>query len=147
VFIKAVATGLGVGYLPLCPGTYGTLLAVGLYFPFSRLRPSLMILLLMALFCAGVWTAHQGELLWNQKDPGRVVIDEIVGYLITMGFLPFGLKCAVAGFFLFRAFDILKPFPIRRIEHIHGGFGIMLDDVVAGIYAAVLLRVFLRIAG
>jgi len=147
VFIKAVATGLGVGYLPLCPGTYGTLLAVGLYFLFSRLRPSLVILLLMALFFLGVWTAQQGELLWHQKDPGRVVIDEIVGYLITMGFVPFGLKGAAAGFFLFRAFDILKPFPIRRIERIHGGLGIMLDDAVAGVYAAILLRVFLRIGG
>ncbi|MGA1844172.1 MAG: phosphatidylglycerophosphatase A [bacterium] len=145
--MKAVDTGLGVGYLPLCPGTFGTLLAVGLYFLLSRLKPPFLILVIMALFFLGAWSASQGELLWQQKDPGKVVIDEIVGYLITVCLVPFDLKGAAAGFILFRLFDILKPFPIRKIEGIRGGWGIMLDDAVAGVYAAILLRVLWGIIG
>ena len=93
----------------------------------------------------GVWISNQAEVIWKKKDPGEVIIDEIVGYLITMGLLPFNLIKATAGFLLFRVFDILKPFPIRRIERIGGGWGIMLDDLVAGFYAAFILRVLFRI--
>ena len=85
------------------------------------------------------------EVGWEKKDPGEVVIDEIVGYLITMGLIPFNLIKAIVGFFLFRVFDILKPFPIKRIEQIGGGWGIMLDDVIAGLYAALILRILFNI--
>jgi phosphatidylglycerophosphatase A len=93
----------------------------------------------------GVWISQQAEVIWEKKDPGEVIIDEIVGYLITMGFIPFNFIKAIAGFLLFRMFDILKPFPIRRIERIQGGWGIMLDDAIAGFYAAIILRILFRI--
>jgi phosphatidylglycerophosphatase A len=89
----------------------------------------------------GVWISNYAEIIWKQNDPGEVIIDEIAGYLIKMGLLPFNLIKAAVGFLLFRIFDILKPFPIRNIERIRGGWGIMLDDVMAGLYAALILRI------
>ncbi|MGA1791863.1 MAG: phosphatidylglycerophosphatase A [bacterium] len=141
--MKILATGLGVGYLPICPGTFGSFAAIGVYALIIKWNIPLQVGIILAIFLLGVWVAHQAEILWGRKDPGPVVIDEIVGYLITMGFIPFSTVKAVLGFFLFRAFDILKPFPIRRLEGIPGGWGIMTDDVLAGLYAAIVLRALL----
>ena len=141
--MKCLATGFGVGYLPICPGTFGSLAAIGVYALIIKLNILLQAGIILAIFLLGVWAANHAEIVWGRKDPGPVVIDEIVGYLITMLFIPFSLVKAVLGFFLFRAFDILKPFPIRRLERIPGGWGIMTDDVLAGLYAAIILRVLL----
>ncbi len=89
--------------------------------------------------------SKQAEVVWDKKDPGEVVIDEIVGYLITMGLIPLHLIKVIVGFILFRVFDIFKPFPIKRLERIGGGWGIMLDDAIAGLYAALILRILFKI--
>lgn len=134
-----------MGYLPLCPGTFASLAAIGVYALLVKLIPPYQLGIIILLFLFGVWTSRQAEILWEKKDPGEVVIDEIVGYLITMGLVPFSLIKAIVGFFLFRVFDILKPFPIKRLERSQGGWGIMLDDVMAGLYASLILRIIFRI--
>ncbi|MGA1865240.1 MAG: phosphatidylglycerophosphatase A [bacterium] len=140
-----LTTGFGLGYLPVCPGSFGTLEAIGVYFLLLKLSPPFHLGIIIFVFLLGVWISNQAEVIWKKKDPGEIIIDEIVGYLITMGLLPFSLIKAIAGFLLFRIFDIFKPFPIRRIERIGGGWGIMLDDAIAGLYAALILRVLFRI--
>ncbi|MGA1842680.1 MAG: phosphatidylglycerophosphatase A [bacterium] len=140
-----MATGLGLGYLPICPGSFGSFGAIGVYFLLLKLTPPFHLGIIILVFLLGVLISKQAEVVWKKKDPKEVVIDEIVGYLITMGLLPFNLIKAPAGFLLFRMFDILKPFPIRRIERIEGGWGIMLDDAIAGLYAALILRLLFRI--
>lgn len=140
-----LASCFGVGYLPVCPGTFASLAAIGLYALLGQLNLFVQIVCVCVVFLIGVHTASQAETVLNQKDPSQVVIDEVVGYLITMGFLPFNLIAALIGFFLFRFFDILKPFPVRRFEKIPGGWGIMLDDTIAGIYASLSLRLILMI--
>lgn len=115
-----------------------------MYVLLLKLSPPFQIGIIILLFLAGVWISRQAEVIWEEKDPGRVIIDEIVGYLITMGLVPFSFIKAIAGFFLFRVFDILKPFPIRRFERIQGGWGIMLDDAIAGLYATLILRIIFR---
>ncbi len=142
----AVSTLGPIGWLPKAPGTWGSLAAV-VAAPFIFLPFSLQIRLwiLAALFVLGGLAAHRAEKILGQKDPGCVVIDEVLGQWVC--FLPFAFRFAsvnfwhlAIGFALFRAFDILKPWPIRRSETwLPGGFGIMLDDVIAGILAALCL--------
>ena len=157
----AVAT-CGVGFLPVAPGTWGSLVGVGLFLaanaaavavydlaaasgwePLSitALQTTAVLVLLVALTITGIWAASRTETVTGRKDPGIVVIDEVVGQLITYAFVtsfagPFTI---VAGFILFRCFDIWKPYPIRRLEALESGLGIMADDVLAGFYAATLL--------
>lgn len=139
--IQLIACGLGTGAMPVAPGTFGTLAAIPLYLLFTHLSVSMYVACLLALFVLGVWLcAYTARALGTHDHPG-IVWDEIVGYLITMTSVPFDWKWILAGFFLFRFFDIVKPWPIRWLdERIPGGFGIMLDDVLAGIYAAICLQ-------
>ena len=138
-----IATGFYSGYLPFAPGTWGS--AVGLllyYFLFSRLSTGMYCLVIAALLIVGIFAAGSAEKIINNKDPGPVVIDEIVGMLITLIAAPSNHSMRVLGFLLFRFFDIVKPFPIRWLDtKIQGGVGIMLDDVVAGIYSFLVLQV------
>lgn len=143
--VKILATGFGLGYLPVCPGSFGSLAAIGIYFLLLKLSPPFHLGIIIFFFLLGVWISCKAEVILEKKDPGEVIIDEIIGYLITMGLIPFNLIKAIAGFLLFRLFDILKPFPIRRAERIQGGWGIMLDDAIAGLYAALILRILFRI--
>ena len=83
--------------------------------------------------------------IYKNKDPGQIVIDEVCGYLFTMILIPFGWVNVIAGFFLFRALDILKPYPIRKLEKLRDGYGVVLDDVLAGIYANILMQIFIRV--
>lgn len=163
----AVAT-CGVGLLPLAPGTWGSLVGVGLYLaaraasvqafiyaeahgwsmpPLESLQTTLVLLLLIVMTIAGVWAATRCESLLSRKDPGAVVIDEVIGQILTFVFLPVnaGAWAIVAGFVAFRLFDIWKPYPIRRLEALEAGLGIMADDVLAGIYAATLLSLLTTI--
>jgi phosphatidylglycerophosphatase A len=141
-----IATGLGLGYLPKAPGTWGSLLGVALTLAAS-LSPSflpLLIALVLVVAAAGVWAAGRVSVYLGKEDPQIVVIDEVAGQLITLLAIagvsgPANWKYLLAGFLLFRLFDIWKPFPIRRAESLPGGLGIMADDWLAGIYAAVLL--------
>jgi phosphatidylglycerophosphatase A len=146
-FIPLVlATALGAGYAPIAPGTWGS--AVGLLLWFA-LPSSVWIqaLAIVAVAVAGVWSGGVAERHFGRTDPGEVVIDEVAGMLVTLFLNPVSWWGAVAGFLLFRAADIVKPFPARRLEGLHGGFGIMADDVMAGIYANLALRLCIWLFG
>jgi len=146
---QAVATGGYVGYAPFAQGTFGSLLVVAAYyivygvFSFNFVTVSLAVVILAAvLYFAGVWASGVCEKVWGH-DPGRVVIDEIVGMLVTLAFVPLSGATVWLGFFLFRVFDIFKPPPVRTVEICRGGWGVMNDDVMAGIYANISLRIIL----
>jgi len=138
-----IATGFGAGYLPKAPGTWGSLLALPLHFFLSQLTPNHYALALGGIFFLGVITAGQAEKILDRKDPGVIVIDEVIGMLITLIGAPDNPLVWLAGFLIFRFFDIVKPYPIRLIDQrINGGMGIVLDDVLAGIYSCIVLQIF-----
>jgi phosphatidylglycerophosphatase A len=157
----AVAT-FGVGYLPLAPGTWGSAVGVGIYLLLHRaselvhafaaqhawrfttlegFHVSLLLLLIAALSLCGIRAATRMEKLLGRKDPGLVVVDEVAGQLMAFLFVPFNAApwMIVTGFLAFRLFDIWKPYPIRRLEALESGLGIMADDLLAGAYAGVLM--------
>ncbi len=139
--IKILATGFGVGYSPIAPGTAGTLVAIPVYYFLSENPSPLYEITLIGFFFLSVWISENAEAFFGKKDDPRIVIDEVMGFLITMLWLPKAILFIILGFFLFRFFDILKPFPIRQWERkIKGGFGVVLDDVMAGIYANIILH-------
>jgi phosphatidylglycerophosphatase A len=140
----ALATALGAGYAPVAPGTWGSAVGLLLWFvlPPSAWTQALAIALVVA---AGAWSAGVAERHFGKTDPGQVVIDEVAGMLVTLFLNPVGWPWAVGGFVLFRAADIVKPFPARRLERLPGGLGIMADDVMAGIYANLALRAILAL--
>jgi phosphatidylglycerophosphatase A len=135
----AIATVFGVGYAPLAPGTFGS--AVGLLvwwlLPSSPVAQAAAI---VAMFVAGSWGGSVAERHFGRTDPGQVVIDEVMGMLITLFLNPVGWTGAIAGFFLFRLFDVIKPYPANRLEKLHGGIGVMADDAMAAVYANLVLR-------
>jgi phosphatidylglycerophosphatase A len=136
-----LATGFYTGNFPWAPGTFGTLPGLLLCFFLARLPLSASILLIIALIGIAIWIAGEAEKMLGQKDPGCIVIDEIAGMAVTMLAIPFTLQTAVAGFLLFRFFDVVKPPPIRIIDQkVHGGVGIVMDDVIAGVFANLVLR-------
>jgi phosphatidylglycerophosphatase A len=142
-----IATGLGTGYSPVAPGTVGSLLGILLILLFSRFnllggQRLLFYLIVVAIISTvGVWAASRAEIIFNRKDPGQVVIDEVVGQLLTFGLLFRHPRnwLLILGFAFFRLFDIFKPFPIRRLEKAPMGYGIILDDLVAGFYASLVI--------
>jgi phosphatidylglycerophosphatase A len=139
--ILFLSSGTFLGYLPLAPGTFGTLWGIPLAFWLAGYTLGFQISFIVCATVISVYLADRAEKIWVRKDPSRVVIDEIMGYLVTMVGLPFSWKTAMAGFFIFRFMDILKPFPIRNIDRsLPGGWGIVLDDVLAGVYSQILLR-------
>jgi phosphatidylglycerophosphatase A len=140
-----LATGGYVGYLPGAPGTYGTLVAIPFCYLLSRLSPVQAILLLCLFTGGAVWVSSAAEKLFDKKDSGLIVIDEIAGFLVTLLLIPWSMKNMVLGFFIFRFMDIAKPFPIRRLEsNLPGGWGVVSDDILAGVYANFALRVIAR---
>jgi phosphatidylglycerophosphatase A len=144
-----LATAGYSGYFPIAPGTVGSAVGVALYGLLrwwqTPLAPLTEIVLIAALFAAGVWAATTAERYFGGIDPGPIVLDEVVGMLITLAFIPVGPSGAIAGFFLFRVFDVVKPFPARRLEALHGGLGVMADDAMAAIYANVSLRLLMAL--
>jgi phosphatidylglycerophosphatase A len=139
--ILFISSGAYLGYIPLASGTFGTLWGLLLFYWLSGQWLWTQISILIGSILLAVFLAGESEKIWKRKDPSRVVVDEIVGYMTAMLGLTFSWKTALAGFFLFRAMDILKPYPIRRIDrHMPGGWGIVLDDVLAGVYCQFLLR-------
>lgn len=132
------------GFFPFAPGTAGSAAAIVL---FAAVRASgsqaVEAVTIAATLLGGAWAATRAERLLAAKDPGPVVVDEVLGMLVTLAFLPASPGVVLAGFFLFRIFDIIKPFPARRLESIPGGWGIMLDDLMAGLYAHAALRLML----
>ncbi len=160
----AIAT-CGVGYLPLAPGTWGSLVGIGVYVIAraagmklffdvgARYNVNLLqvyygviafeVVVVIAISLVGIWAASRTEALSSQKDPGKVVIDEVAGQFIALLPVPFVFEtawwAAILAFVLFRFFDIVKPYPACKFESLHGGLGIMADDIVAGVYAAMVV--------
>jgi len=140
-FIMMIATGFYSGYLPKAPGTWGSLLAIPIYLLLAALTPRQYLLALAAIIILAIITAGGAEKIIDRKDPGVIVIDEIAGMLITLIGAPNHWLVLLLGFGLFRFFDIVKPFPIRWVDrHINGGFGIVLDDCIAGLFAMLILQ-------
>jgi phosphatidylglycerophosphatase A len=130
-----------VGYFPFAPGTAGSLAALALFAFIKWIgTPAVELSAIVLVFAVGVWAAHATELALGRKDPGIVVIDEVLGMLITLALLPLSLTGIALGFLFFRILDVIKPYPAAQLEHLHGGLGIMADDAVAGLYAHLALR-------
>jgi phosphatidylglycerophosphatase A len=138
----AVATAGGVGYVPIAPGTFGSLVGLLVWW---LLGPSALVqvIAIVAIFGAGVWSGGVCERHFCRTDPGHVVIDEVAGMLITLFLNPVGWGGAFVAFLLFRIADVIKPYPANRFEAFHGGLGIMADDAMAGLYANLALRAML----
>jgi phosphatidylglycerophosphatase A len=130
-----------VGFFPIAPGTAGSLAALALFAIIKWVgMPAIELAAIVVVFAIGIWAAHGTENAMGRKDPGVVVIDEVLGMLITLALLPLSLPGIALGFLLFRVLDVIKPYPAARLEHLHGGLGIMADDAVAGLYAHLALR-------
>lgn len=137
-----IAFGFGAGLLPYAPGTWGTLAAIPIYFLLQGLPVSLYLTLTLLAFFLGVWITDKITCELGIEDCPGIVWDEVVGYLLAMSMAPVGLSWIIIGFVLFRLFDIWKPLPIRLLDRrLKGGWGIMLDDVLAGIYACLVMYI------
>ena len=149
-FALAVTT-FGVGYLPLAPGTWGSMVGVGIYLLAGSFESkfenvdewirALNLAIFLSLCLVGVWAASRSTELFGNTDPSQAVIDEVIGQLITFFFIPFttSWKLILAGFLLFRLFDIWKPYPIDSLQNLPAGIGVCADDILAGVYAGVCL--------
>lgn len=145
-----IATCGYIGFAPLAPGTVGSAAGVALFYLVRATGvPWAQGALIVALFAAGVWAASVAERSLGRTDPGPVVIDEVVGVLITLAWIPVTPLGALAGFLIFRVLDVVKPWPARQFEALHGGLGVMADDAMAAVYGQLLLRglVFFAPAG
>lgn len=139
--VHFLAFGLGSGAAPVAPGTFGTLAAVPLYLLLAQLSLPLYLLALVLAFGLGIWLCERTSRDLGVHDHGGIVWDEFVGFWLTMTVAPPGWQWLLAGFLLFRLFDILKPFPIGYFDRqVHGGLGIMLDDAIAGSFAWFVLQ-------
>lgn len=140
--VTILATWFGSGLSPVAPGTAGTLAAIPLYLLMARLPLGPYLLATLAFTLLACWVAGEAEEIYGAKDPGKIVIDEVAGYLVTMAASgPPTLVTVLAGFLLFRLCDIIKPFPARWVDRrMKNGWGVVLDDIVAGLYAWGLLQ-------
>ena len=141
----AIATAGGAGYFPVAPGTVGSAVGLILFYGVSRMPVLFQIAAVVFVSLIGVAAGSRVARRSGIEDPGIVVIDEVAGMWVSLLFLPLTPVTAVAGFFLFRVLDVVKPSPCRELEHLPGGWGIMCDDLMAGIYANVLLRIGLTV--
>lgn len=144
--VMFLATGGYVGRIPVASGTFGSLLGFPLVFLFAMTDWPVAALLNGVLIVTAAWVAAEAEKLLQTKDPGCIVIDEIAGMCVTMLAIPLTITTGLAGFFLFRVFDVIKPPPARQMEKmLKGGWGVVMDDVIAGIMANITLRVGLSL--
>ena len=144
----------GVGYLPLAPGTWGSLVGVGIFLLLTRVIAgnalvAMVLVFIIVVTAVGTWAATRTEGLSGRKDPGKVVVDEVAGQLIALFpltlFTSWSTMAVIVSFILFRFFDIVKPYPANRLQELNGGAGVMFDDLVAGVYAAVIVSIILKI--
>ena len=146
--LVALASGFGAGYAPIVPGTFGTLAAV----PFAvaglwLLTPLAFALAAIAFVPLAILAADAAVRAYGEKDPGRVVVDEWAGYFLTVALHPPDLWTIGLGFFVFRVLDVIKPPPARQLERLPGGAGVVLDDVAAGLYSHLALRLLRPLLG
>ncbi|HLC42287.1 MAG TPA: phosphatidylglycerophosphatase A [Methylomirabilota bacterium] len=135
----AIATLAGAGYAPVAPGTIGSLITLILLWWWSP-SPITLVIAVVVITLLGIWAGGRTETLIGKKDPGQVVIDEVAGMMLSVLFLPFTHATFIAAFLLFRLFDIVKPYPARQWQAWPGGIGIMVDDLMAGVYANILIH-------
>lgn len=139
--VHFISLGFGTGLMPKAPGTFGTIAAIPVYLLISDLSLLYFLMITALITLAGIYMADYTSKALGVHDHSGIVIDEIAGYLITMIAVPFDWKWVLAGFVLFRIFDILKPWPISWLDtKVKGGFGIMIDDVLAGLFALACLH-------
>jgi phosphatidylglycerophosphatase A len=142
------ATALGAGYSPIASGTAGSAVALLILWlvPFSRVG---LVVFFVVVTVAGTWAAHVAEAAVGSKDPGVIVIDEVAGMTLSVLVLPLPLtwRVLLVGFVLFRIFDVVKPFPAGRSQRLRGGVGVMIDDIIAGLYALILLLALRAVTG
>ena len=137
-----IATGCYSGKIPFAPGTFGTVAAIPFALVFLIIPSSFYGLYIVSLILAAIYFADQAEKILETKDPGCIVIDEIAGYVVTLSLVPVNIYTLAAGFFIFRFFDIVKPAPVKYFENnFPGGAGVVLDDIMAGILSAVVLKI------
>lgn len=130
-----------LGYFPIAPGTIGSVAGLVVYAAVVASGSAWVeAASILIVFTAGAWASTIAERYFGGIDPGPVVIDEVLGMLITLAFVPVGLKGALVGFFVFRVLDVLKPFPAGRLERLHGGVGVMADDAAAAVYGNIVMR-------
>jgi len=144
--ILFLATGAYSGYIPFAPGTWGSLVTIPLCLALSFFAWYTQLFIILLFLPIAAWISGEAEVYLGQKDPGAIVIDEIAGMLITLAFVPFTFVNAIIGFLLFRIFDIFKPYPISKAEtYFKNGTGILMDDVIAGVFAHVILEILIYI--
>lgn len=137
---RIISSFFYVGFAPIAPGTFGSLAAFAIYFPLLLVNDwRIYLTAIFVVSALGIWASGRAETDSGSVDPSFVVIDEVAGQLITLFLHPFSWATVISGFFIFRLLDIVKPFPARRAEKLHGGWGIMMDDILAGIYGNLLL--------
>lgn len=141
---RILASFFYVGFVPIIPGTFGSLAAFALYFPLLYVnRWPVYAGVVIVVSAIGIWATGRAEKDSGITDPSFAVIDEVAGQLITLFLLPFSWVNVAVGFVLFRILDIIKPFPARSAESLHGGWGIMMDDIISGVYGCLLLHLAL----
>ena len=141
-----IATCAHIGYAPVAPGTFGSAAALVLYYLVRRQASTTIELVTIGVvLIVGLWSATEAEHHFGGIDPGPVVIDEVIGMLITLAFHPVNVLGALTGFFIFRVLDVVKPWPARRLELLPGGLGVVLDDVMAGIYGNLMMWGLVRV--
>jgi phosphatidylglycerophosphatase A len=139
------ATGAWIGKIPFAPGTFGTLLGILFVLILAIITPGYETLYVVALIIFAILISELAEKLLQQKDPGCIVIDEIAGYVVAMVGIPLSIYTIGMGFLIFRFFDIVKPFPVKYFENkFKGGPGIVLDDLIAGLLSAFVLRILIK---
>jgi phosphatidylglycerophosphatase A len=146
---RLIATGFGAGYAPIAPGTAGSLLVLPFLPALARLRdgaPAAYVALVLAAIGLAIWAAGRTSRDWSTVDDGRIVVDEIAGMMVSGAFVPGTWTAAVLVFFVFRLFDVWKPFPIRQLEkRLPGGLGVVTDDLLAGVYTGIVARLLLQL--
>ncbi len=144
-FALLLGTFFYLGYSPIAPGTVGTAGAILIYYLLTYFSQAIYFLFLLGFIILSVRVSTKASAALEKADPGQVVIDEVCGYLVTMFLIPTNSLNIVLGFFLFRFFDVLKPPPVRRLENLPSGLGIVADDVAAGIYANIVLHIITKL--
>jgi phosphatidylglycerophosphatase A len=138
IFVSTVGY---LGYFPIAPGTIGSAAGLAVYAAVAATgSPWVEAGVIAAIFLIGAWASTTAERFFGGIDPGPVVVDEVLGMLITLAFLPVSATGAIIGFFIFRVLDVVKPFPANRLERLHGGIGVMADDAAAAVYGNLVMR-------
>jgi phosphatidylglycerophosphatase A len=143
--VKATGSVFFVGYLPLVPGTFGSILGAVLFYLLQGLSGLTYFLFILGITVLGLATCGRMEKLLNKKDPGCIVIDEVAGMLLALSFMPCDFKIIFLAFLIFRILDTLKPYPAARLQDLPGAVGVMGDDLIAGIYTNIVLQIILKL--